>query len=221
MIKKTLCFTFAASSLTLLSACATLDPMTREVKTSNASVGVGLGAMGGALIGAITSNSSNGALIGAGIGALAGGVIGNAMDQEEAMLRDQLQCTGVSIERCGDMIRLVMPCDITFANDCASIRPEFYATLQSVAVVLRRFNHTLVKVAGFTSNTGSIMHNQLLAERRSRSVADCLVNNGVNPTRIVTIGYGVRHPVASNDTAEGQALNRRVEITIRPFEPGC
>ncbi len=200
------------------SGCTTIDPMTREVKTSNASVGAGLGAVGGALIGAMTGHSSKGVLLGAGIGALAGGVIGNSIDQEESMLRQQLDCTGVRVERCGDIIRLIMPCDITFANDSACIKSEFYDTLDSVSVVMRRFNHTLVKVAGFTSNTGSLMHNQLLSERRARCVADFLVDRGLNPSRIVTVGFGVRHPMASNDSEEGRAINRRVEITIRPLE---
>lgn len=207
-----------AGTLLLTSGCTTLDPATREIKTSNASLGAGLGAMGGALLGAMTGHSTKGVLIGAGIGALAGGAIGNSIDQEEAMLRQQLDCTGVRVERCGDLIRLVMPCDITFANDSANLRPDFFETLDSVALVLKRFNCTLVKVAGYTSNTGSIMHNQLLSERRARCVANFLVDVGVNPTRIVTIGYGMRKPIASNETAEGRALNRRVEITIRPLE---
>jgi outer membrane protein OmpA-like peptidoglycan-associated protein len=204
---------------TLMAAgCTTIDPVTRELKPRHGTVGASMGAMGGALLGAMTGHSSKSVLIGAGLGALAGGAIGNAIDQEEAMLRAQLDNTGVGIERTGDTIRLVMPCDITFANDSANLRPEFFDTLNSVAFVLRRFNHTLVKVAGFTSNTGSIMHNQLLSEQRAQSVADFLIDAGINPARLVTVGYGIRYAIASNNTEEGQALNRRVEITIRPMK---
>src|SRR5262249_44546252 len=140
-------------STLLLSSCTTFDPMTREAKTSNATVGVGLGAMGGALIGAMSGHSSKGALIGAGIGALAGGAVGSYMDQQEAMLRAQLESTGVQIVRTSeDSIQLIMPCDITFANDSATLRDDFFETLNSVAIVLKRYNRTLVNVAGFTSN---------------------------------------------------------------------
>jgi outer membrane protein OmpA-like peptidoglycan-associated protein len=201
----------------LLAGCTTIDPETRTLKTSNATVGASIGAVGGALLGAMSGghHSSRNVLLGAGIGALAGGVVGNSMDQQEAMLRERLECTGVSVERCGETIRLIMPCDITFANDSACIRSEFHDTIDSVAIVLRKYNRTLVKIAGYTSDTGSVMHNQLLSERRARAVADCLADSGVNVTHIVAVGYGLRNPVASNDTQEGQALNRRVEITLR------
>lgn len=218
MIKKYVRKGFILFFCLFVSACTTIDPETREIKVSNTAVGTGIGAMSGALIGAMTGNSSKGVLIGAGLGAIAGSIAGNYMDRQEAILREQLERTGVRVVREGEMIHLIMPCDITFANDSARIRSEFFETLDSVALILNRFNRTLVKVAGFTSNTGSFMHNQLLSERRARSVADCLVSAGVNPSRLVPIGYGVRRPIASNETEAGRALNRRVEITIRPID---
>jgi outer membrane protein OmpA-like peptidoglycan-associated protein len=196
--------------------CTTFDPTTRELKPSNAAVGASIGAMGGALLGALTGHSSRGVLVGAGLGAVAGGAIGNSIDQEEAVLRAQLDRTGVRIERCNNMIRLVMPCDITFENDSAQLLPDFNETLNSVAIVLRRFNNTLINVSGFASNTGSFMHNQVLSEQRAKCVASFLAHTGIDPARIISVGYGVRHPISSNETEEGRALNRRVEITIKP-----
>lgn len=218
MIKKTIMFT-ALSTLLMTSGCTTLDPATREVKTSNATAGATIGAVGGALLGAMTGQSSRGVLLGAGIGALAGGAIGNSIDQEEAALRAQLDHTGVRIERCdNNSIRLIMPCDITFSNDSARIQEDFYETLDSVAVVLKRFNCNLVKVSGFTSSTGSYEHNQILSEQRAKSVAHFLTCAGVNSTRIIAVGYGPRYSIASNASGEGRALNRRVEIMLRPLD---
>lgn len=198
-----------------LSGCA-IDPYTGEPRPTHAGVGAGIGAVSGALIGS-TTGSSGGALIGAGIGALAGGAIGNSIDQQEAMFRHDLAHTGVRVVRARDDIQLIMPSDITFANDSDAIKPRFDPVLNSISRVLRRYHRTTVRVAGFTSSTGSETHNQRLSERRATSVADYLSAHGVHPNRIFAIGYGKRHPVASNDTAQGRALNRRVELTIQPI----
>ena len=71
-------------------------------------------------------------------------------------------------------------------------------------------------MAGHTDSVGSDAYNQTLSERRANSVADYLSGHGMTRTRMVTIGAGEGHPVASNDTEEGRAENRRVEITIVP-----
>ena len=72
------------------------------------------------------------------------------------------------------------------------------------------------EVGGHTDSQGSDSYNQTLSERRANSVADYLANKGMPRARMVTIGAGEGHPVASNDTEEGRAQNRRVEITIVP-----
>ncbi len=154
---------------TYLSACTTTDPYTGEQKMSNtaggAAIGAGIGALGGLVIGG--GNKGRNALIGAGIGALAGGAIGSYMDNQEAELRAQLQGTGVSVTRVGDRIILNMPSNITFATDQDQVIPPFYRTLDSVALVLNKFNKTLVDVNGHTDSTGSVQHNQDLSMRRA------------------------------------------------------
>jgi len=197
---------------TLLSACAT-DPETGEQRLTKAGMGATLGAAGGALIGS-SINNSKGALIGAGIGAIAGAAVGSDMDRQETMLRARMRSTGVTVERRGRDIRLTMPSDITFGNDKAEIRPEFYRTLNELAHVLRRFRGNTIQVAGFTSSTGSTGYNQTLSERRAENVAEYLVAQGVNPRRVDAVGFGKRYPIASNATTRGQAKNRRVEVTI-------
>ncbi|MBX3567298.1 MAG: OmpA family protein [Rhizobiaceae bacterium] len=204
----------------LLGACTT-DPYTGEQKVSNTAGGVALGAGLGALAGAMVGGSKvaqrNAVLIGAGIGALAGGAIGATMDKNEADLRAQLQGTGVSVTRAGDQIILNMPSDITFNIDQDAIKPNFYSVLNSVALVLQRYRQTIVDVYGHTDSTGSDSHNFDLSQRRALSVANYLNAQGVDQRRFAVTGFGKTRPIASNDTQEGRAQNRRVEIQISPL----
>ena len=198
----------------MLSGCTTLNPYTGEKEVSDTSIGTGAGAVGGALVGGLIGHNAEGALIGAGIGAVLGGVTGNYMDRQNDELRAQLQGTGVQVARVGKDIRLIMPGDITFENDRSDIRANFYNTLNSVAIVLKKFNNSTIKVAGFASSTGNAMHNQELSESRAQAVANYLIAQKIDPNRVMAVGYGARYPIANNATKEGQARNRRVEITI-------
>jgi outer membrane protein OmpA-like peptidoglycan-associated protein len=162
----------------------------------------------------------NAALIGAGVGALAGGAIGNYMDNLEAELRAQLQGTGVSVTRVGDRIVLNMPSNVTFATDQDQVIPPFYPTLDSVAIVLRKFDKTLIDVDGHTDSVGNAGYNMDLSNRRANSVANYLASRGVDPRRMSAMGYGLERPIASNATEMGRAQNRRVEISISPLRQG-
>jgi outer membrane protein OmpA-like peptidoglycan-associated protein len=217
-------FRLRPAALALLTAlavgsvgCQTTNPYTGEQQTSKATMGAGIGAVGGAIAGALISGKRKAVLLGAGLGALAGGLAGNYMDQEEAKLRAQLQGTGVSVTRVGDQIILNMPGNVTFATDSADISADFFAVLDSVALVVNEFEKTYVDVVGHTDSTGSLEHNQLLSERRAQSVARYLQSQNVLPERLLTRGMGPNSPIASNDTPEGRALNRRVEIILTPL----
>ena len=200
-----------------VSACETTNPYTGEKQTSKTTIGAGIGAVGGAIAGAIIGGRSKSALIGAGIGALAGGAVGNYMDKEDAKLRAQLQGTGVSVTRIGDQIILNMPGNVTFATNSSNISANFYPVLDSVALVLNEFDQTYVDVIGHTDSTGSMELNQRLSEQRAISVVQYLKSQKVLPERILSRGMGPSSPVASNDTPEGRALNRRVEIILTPI----
>jgi outer membrane protein OmpA-like peptidoglycan-associated protein len=200
-----------------VSACTT-DPYTGQQKVSNLAGGAALGALGGAALGTLAGGDDRkNALIGAGVGALAGGAIGGYMDQQEAQLRAQLQGTGVSVTRVGDNIVLNMPSNITFDSDQSAVKPEFYGTLNSVALVLQKFNRSLVDVSGHTDSTGSDQYNLTLSQQRAQSVASYLVSQGNDPRRFYTQGFGESRPVADNGTDAGRAANRRVEIQISPL----
>ena len=206
------------------SACETLDPYTREEKTSKATKGALIGAAAGAVVGLISGDDAverrQRALIGAGVGALAGAAIGNYQDRQEAKLRAELEGTGVSVTRIGDNITLNMPGNITFATNSSDLSPAFFDVLNSVGKVLNEFDKTVVEVAGHTDSTGSESYNQSLSERRAGSVSTYLQAQGINSQRLITVGMGELRPVADNNTAEGRQANRRVEITMVPITAG-
>ncbi|RLP25391.1 OmpA family protein [Mesorhizobium sp. YM1C-6-2] len=217
MIKKLIA---VLAAVAFVSACST-DPYTGQQKVSNtaggAALGAGLGALAGMAVGGSRNAQRNAVLIGAGLGALTGGAIGATMDRNEADLRRQLQGTGVSVTRVGDQVVLNMPSDITFDIDRDAIKPSFRQTLNSVAIVLNRYQQTVVDVYGHTDSTGSDAHNMDLSQRRALSVANYLSQQGVDSRRFAVTGFGSTRPIATNGTAEGRALNRRVEIQLSPL----
>ncbi len=210
----------AVLATSMVAGCATYDPYTGEQKTAKATSGAAIGAVVGAVIGAATSSKKDrgkGALIGATAGGAVGGGIGYYMDKQEAELRHQLEGTGVRVQRNGDEITLVMPGNITFDTNRNEVRADFFDVLNSVAMVLKEFEKTAIQISGHTDSTGGADLNQRLSEQRAASVASYLRSQGIPSQRIQTAGYGPRQPIASNDTAEGRAANRRVELKLVPL----
>ncbi len=200
-----------------MEGCTT-DPFTGEQKMSNTGWGSIIGAAGGAAVGAaVTKDHRKGALIGAGVGALSGGAVGYYMDKQEAQLRQKLQGSGVSVTRQGENIMLNMPGNITFQTNSSDINANFYNVLNSVVLVLKEYNKTLIDVMGHTDSTGSDAINQPLSERRAASVGQYLISQGIDARRVATQGFGKSRPVASNDTPEGRSQNRRVELQLTPL----
>jgi outer membrane protein OmpA-like peptidoglycan-associated protein len=207
----------AAAGLCLLAACVT-DPYTGERRLSKTVTGAAIGSAAGAAIGAATGGDrGERAAIGAAAGALAGGAVGGYMDYQESKLREQLQGTGVSVTRAGDELILNMPGNVTFEVDRAEIRSGFFDVLNSVVLVVKEFDKTVIEIAGFTDSTGSDSYNQTLSERRSYSVGDYLISQGVTRGRVVTKGFGERYPIADNGTPVGREQNRRVELRLVPI----
>jgi outer membrane protein OmpA-like peptidoglycan-associated protein len=208
----------------LVAGCYTTDPYSGNRKVSNTAKGAGIGAAVGAVAGILTGPDSRAhrknALIAAGVGALAGGAVGQYMDRQESKLRSQLAGTGVSVTRNGNNITLNMPGNITFRTDSADLNPNFYDVLNSVSLVLKEYDKTILEVAGHTDNTGADQYNQALSERRASSVAQYLESHGVNSQRVMTVGAGETHPIAPNTTTEGRQANRRVELSLEPITAG-
>ncbi|MDZ7661822.1 OmpA family protein [Thiohalophilus sp.] len=211
------------STTLALTGCTTFDPYTGEEKTSNTAKGAGIGA-GTALVISYLANKDKSSserkkrmLRDAGIGAIVGGGVGYYMDTQEAKLRKQLRGTGVSVQRDGDNINLIMPGNITFPTDGSDLRTDFYSVLDSVTLVLEEYEKTIIVSAGYTDSRGSDSYNQSLSERRAQSVADYLKSKEINPARFEIVGFGERNPIADNATPEGRSLNRRVELSLVPI----
>ncbi|MEN3745729.1 OmpA family protein [Sphingomonas sp. HF-S3] len=211
----------ALGAALLTGGCMT-DPVTGERRVSNTAIGGITGALGGYLLGDIVGgrNDRTEKLVGAGLGGLAGVAIGSYMDRQERELRERTAGSDVQVIRNGDDLILRMPSGITFATDSATIDPQFRPTLDRVGEVLGQYDQTYVDIYGHTDSTGADAYNQTLSERRARSVADYLSTRGVRSVRIATRGFGETQPIASNDTEEGRAANRRVEIKLVPIENG-
>jgi outer membrane protein OmpA-like peptidoglycan-associated protein len=206
----------AVAAAVALAGCAATEDFATNPEKQKTRQGAAIGAAGGAAVGLLVGGGWKGALIGAGVGALAGGAVGNYQDKQEAKLRQQMAGTGVEVVRKGDNITLDIPGNVTFAFDSAKLNPQFNPVLDKVAQTLTEFNQTVIQVAGHTDVTGSHAYNMNLSEQRALSVKSYLAGRGVPAQRMHTVGAGPDYPVASNDTPDGRAQNRRVEITIVP-----
>lgn len=104
--------------------------------------------------------------------------------------------------------------DLTFATGSAAIDGETGKEIDNVAAILKAYPNVKVRVEGHTDNTGDAMANEKLSQARAESVRARLIADGIDASRIEAKGYGQNNPVASNDTEEGRAQNRRTEIRL-------
>ena len=208
----------AMAALMTASGCVT-DPETGKRSVSKTAIGGIGGALGGYLLGDIVGgrNDRTAKIVGAGLGGIAGAGIGAYMDKQERDLRARTAGTDVQVIRQGDDLILNIPSGINFAYNSADVQPQFRRTLDQVSGVLGQYRDTYIDIYGHTDSTGSDEYNQTLSERRAISVADYLSGRGVQSVRIGTRGYGKTQPIASNDTEQGRATNRRVEVKIVPI----
>lgn len=177
-----------------------------------AAIGAGAGGAVGGVIGYATGSTVAGILIGAAVGGLAGGFIGNYMDKQAAEIARDIQ--GAKVERIGEGIKITFSSGILYDVDKSVLKENYKSELAQLATILNKYSDTNVLLAGHTDATGSEQYNLDLSRRRALSVADFLGTQNVNPARFTVEGYGMSQPIASNDTPEGRAQNRRVEVAI-------
>lgn len=100
----------------------------------------------------------------------------------------------------------------TFGFDSAALSPEAQAVLDEQAVIMEKDSKVQLVITGYTDSTGPEEYNQGLSERRADAAKEYLVSKGVAADRLKAIGYGETRPIAPNDTTEGRAQNRRIEL---------
>ncbi|HBI58584.1 MAG: OmpA family protein [Duncaniella sp.] len=183
--------------------------------------GAGVGAGLGALIGG-GKGAGIGAAIGAAVGAGAGALIGKKMDKQEAELKEQL-AQQAQVEKVTDQnglqaIKVTFNGGILFPTNGTTLSSNAKTDLTSFANSLINNPNTNVQIYGYTDNTGSMAVNERVATGRADAVRNYLLNSGVSGTRLSAEGLPMQDYVASNETAEGRAQNRRVEIYITANE---
>jgi arylsulfatase len=108
---------------------------------------------------------------------------------------------------------------IHFDFDKAVIQPDSNALLDDITTALKQFPGWRLRITGHTDSTGDAAYNEELSMNRANAIKQALVERGIDASRLETLGTGEKQPVASNDTPEGQALNRRVELVRLDVKP--
>ena len=208
---------FAAMLIALLAVTpAFADVASERDKTKK---GAAIGGIAGAIVGGVlgnnrgSGNAKRGVAIGGVVGAATGAIVGAMMDRQERELR---QIEGVDVTRIDeDELKVTVKNEVLFDYNSTALRSVSRDALEEMADVFERYPDTTIVVAGHADSTGSASYNQRLSERRAASVSGYLENLGVRSSRIDGVGYGESQPRASNSTASGRQLNRRVEIHVR------
>ncbi len=207
-------------SAVIISLSTTLTGCEAVKNTNNTQKGAGLGVILGGVLGAVIGNNVGGggngaigAVLGGVIGGVAGGVIGNKMDKQAREI--QTAIPGAQVERVGDGIRLVLGENaIRFDTNKSTLTPTAKANLDKLIPVFKDYADTDMVIYGFTDSSGAVEYNKTLSEKRAASVKAYLAAKGLNITRFISNGLGIADPIASNETPEGKAQNRRVEFAI-------
>jgi outer membrane protein OmpA-like peptidoglycan-associated protein len=206
---------------TMLIALLAVTPAFADVATERDKTrkGAAIGGVAGAIVGGVlgnnrgSGNARRGAVIGGVVGAATGAVVGAMMDKQERELR---QIEGVDVTRVDeDELKVTVRNEVLFDYNSTALRSASRSALQEMADVFQDYPDTTIVVEGHADSTGSASYNQGLSERRADSVERYLQGLGVRGSRIESIGRGESQPRASNNTASGRQLNRRVEINIR------
>lgn len=192
--------------------------------TNNTQRGAAIGAVGGAVLGGVLGNNVGkggkgalGAVIGGVVGGVAGGIIGNKMDKQAREIDNAVP--GAEVERVGEGIKLTLKENaVRFDVNKSTLTPTAKANLDKLVTVFNTYPDTDIVIYGYTDSTGPDDYNLTLSQQRAASVKAYLASKGINAARIQTTGMGEADPIATNDTKDGQAQNRRVEFAITANE---
>jgi chemotaxis protein MotB len=146
----------------------------------------------------------------------------NDYNQLNQRLSGEIAAQQVHITRLQGAIKVAVNSDLLFPSGSWQMPPQAAQTISEMAPILAPFQQTTIIVTGYTDNTPigpelraqGVENNQQLSLKRAQTVANFLVSQGVNPNLVQTRGLGDANPVAPNDTPQGRAQNRRVELTL-------
>ncbi|MGE5521620.1 MAG: OmpA family protein [Candidatus Dadabacteria bacterium] len=193
-------------SLTL-AGCHTMSKSQK-----GAVIGGAGGAVVGGAVGSIFGKTAMGAIIGAATGGVTGAVIGHKMDKQAEEIAKQM--ADADVRREGEAIAISLKEKVLFGYDQSNLDVTAKANLDKLNAILVKYPETNITIIGHTDSKGTGTYNQTLSESRANSVAAYASQNGVSSSRLISIGKGESDPIATNTTAEGSALNRRVEFVI-------
>ena len=210
--------TLALCGLMVFSSCGTMSNLGK-----GALIGTGAGAALGAGIGALIGGEKGaaiGAAAGAAVGAGTGAVIGDVMDRKAEELAEIENAKVETITDANGLtaIKVTFDSGILFETGKSELSAEAKANLQLFATDMKDLEATDITVWGHTDNTGSASTNEKLSKKRADAVSAQLQKNGIASTRIIAEGKSFTMPVADNETVEGRAQNRRVELYITATE---
>ncbi len=197
------------AAVCVATGCASMDESSRRTAT-----GAAVGATAGAVLSSVTGGKAGtGAVIGGAIGAVAGHAWSRRMEEKQRALEQASAGTGVEVSRTQDnQLRVHVPGDLSFDTGRADLRPSMRPVLDQFA---REFGTGMqVNIIGHTDNSGNDALNQPLSLQRAETVRDYLAARGVPSSQMTVAGRGSREPLAGNDSEQGRARNRRVEILL-------
>ncbi|MEP2937027.1 MAG: OmpA family protein [Gilvibacter sp.] len=192
---------------------------------NNKQKGAVIGAASGAVLGAIIGNNVGeggngelGAVIGGVVGGAAGVIIGNEMDKQAQKIEEEIP--GAQVERVDDAIVITFDenSGVYFATNKYNINVASKVTLDKLTGVFREYSDTNILVVGHTDSVGSDEYNMTLSKNRAYAVTNYLVDKGISANRFNTNWFGESQPMHDNNTVEGRAKNRRVNVAIMPNE---
>jgi outer membrane protein OmpA-like peptidoglycan-associated protein len=200
------------TAATLVAALALAGCSSFNRTQKGAVIGAAAGGAVGAVVGKKLGSTAKGAIIGAAVGGTTGAIIGRQMDKQADELAGDIP--GARIERVGEGIAVTFDSGLLFAYDSDMIRGAAGENLENLANSLKKYPKTDVMIVGHTDAVGSDSYNMGLSDRRARSARAYLTGHGVAMDRIKVAGRGESEPIDTNDTSDGRAQNRRVEIAI-------
>ncbi|MEZ4780012.1 MAG: OmpA family protein [Flavobacteriaceae bacterium] len=194
---------------------------------NNTQKGAVIGAAGGAILGAVIGNNAGkggngamGAVIGGVVGGAAGAIIGKKMDNQAKKIETEIP--GAEVERVDDGIVITFDGEnngVYFDTNKYNINEASKVNLDKLAAILVEYPDTNVLVVGHTDSDGTEEYNMTLSKNRAQAVTNYFTGaKGLSAGRFTTNWFGESSPIVSNDTKEGKAQNRRVNIVIVPNE---